>query len=214
MRKSNLGALTIGSLTVLTGLLITVAGTGQESVSLPEMQEYVLTAGRQNFRPNESIRPRFDADTMIVVARFDPSAWWSLEEWDGDRDWYDWNKLKGLTAFWSANNKQTAMFAWRPGPTPDTWQIVAYTNDEAGGRKVGRPITVGKDDLFVGYIYWSEQEVTYRYGDQVVSHLLERPGMLRETGTWLGGADNDPQGLPYGGAAHREMRLYVGTALR
>lgn len=103
------------------------------------MTEYVVEAGKQNFKPGESILPYFTPKGFEVLAVFDSSAWYGKDEWwneaadEVDGDWYDWNKLSGLTNYLSQNNKQTAMYAWRPDSTAYLIQVAAYTNDPRGG---------------------------------------------------------------------------------
>ncbi len=204
--------LKIAGISVLSAVLLFVV-TSELRQSLPaNMKDYVVEAGRQNFRPNESILPRIAAKGMEVYAVFDSSSWWSIDDWNGDRDYYDWNKLKGLTAYWSTNNRQTAMFAWRPDSTAYTIQVTAYTNDKKGGWTAGPPVRVRCGDLFTGIINWTSRKASYQYGEESVIHDLRRPYVTRETGTWIGGGNNSEG--PYGGQAHKEMKVSVETRIR
>lgn len=176
------------------------------------MKEYTVEAGEQNFKPNESILPFFAPKGFDVLAVFDSSAWYSLDDWEGDRDWYDWNKLSGLTNYLSQNNKQTAMFAWRPDSTAYLIQVAAYTNDKRGGFTPGPVERVPCGKLFIGKVNWSSRIARYTYGEHAVDHNVTRPWISRHTGTWIGGANNAAG--PYGGAAHKEMKLSVEMRVR
>mgnify|MGYP000913140173 CR=1 FL=1 len=82
-------------------------------VSIDGAITYKIEAGKQNFSPKEPVCPQFGVDGFEIAVRFPASAWVGLEEWKGDKDWYDWNKLKGETGYFSPNNKSSVMIAWR-----------------------------------------------------------------------------------------------------
>lgn len=176
------------------------------------MSEYTVQAEKQNFKPNESFLPYIAPKGFEVLAYFDSTSWYSLEEWAGDRDWYDWNKLSGLTNAFTANNKQTVMYAWRPDSTAYLIQVAAYTNDKRGGFTAGPVELVPCGELFIGKVNWTSEVARYTYGETAIDHKITRPYVVRHTGTWIGGADNSPG--PFGGRAHKEMKLRIDMRVR
>jgi len=180
------------------------------------LKDYVVEAGKQNFKPGESILPYFAPKGFEVLAVFDSSAWYGMDEWmngdEVDGDWYDWNKLSGLTNYLTPNNKTTAMFAWRPDSTAYVIQVAAYTNDSRGGFTPGPVELVPCGNLFVGQVNWTSSVARYTYGEQTIDHEIRRPWIVRHAGTWIGGANNAPG--PWGGKVHKEMKLSVEMRVR
>lgn len=182
-------------------------------------KEYTIEAGKQNFRPGESILPYFSVNGFEIWAVFDSSAWYSLEEWEGDSDWYDWNKLKGFSNMLSPKNKQTAMYAWRPDTRAYTIQVAAYTNDRRGGWTVGPPALIPCGQTFHGKVNWLSRKAIYEYGEvaayskkEIIEHEVKRPFIAIETGTWMGGANNAHG--PYGGKATKKMKILVEMTMK
>lgn len=202
--------LKIGIVVALASWALFVAS--ERRMMITRTVEYTVQPGKQNFRPGESIFPRFAPKGFQVAVVFDSSAWYGPDEWEGDQDWSDWNKLYGLTNYLTPNNRQTAMLAWRPDERSYVIQVTAYTNDKAGGWKTGPVELVPVGKLFIGDVTWLSEIANYEYGETAVDHKLPRPRVARETGTWIGGANNAPG--PYGGRAHKEMKILLETSVR
>lgn len=184
------------------------------------MIRYTIKAGKQNFKPREPIFPRC-AKGFEIKALLDKSCWWSSEDWQGDRDRQDWNKLAGITSAFSANNKRSAMIAWRPADVENTFLLTAYTNDRAGGFEAGMSgmsaIAVKAGERFRAQCYIAEElfrhEAEYKIfttsGELWCNHRFDAPWLplYRQVGTWMGGADNSPG--PFGGAASKDMSIQI-----
>ena len=173
------------------------------------MKKYTIQPGQQNFKPLDSFWPRFNVKKFTVLARFAPSCYYSLQDWEGDRDWYDWNKLKGVTDFFSANNSRSCMVAWRPHVSDNHIEISAYVNYPGSEIKV-QPLGViecGKIFEVTVRMRGDESEFSYSDGETETTAFLRyrRAWVSREVGTWVGGAGN-AEG-PYGGAATQYMEL-------
>lgn len=182
------------------------------------MIRYTIKAGKQNFKPREPIFPRC-AKGFEIKALLDESCWWSSEDWQGDRDRQDWNKLAGITSAFSANNKRSAMIAWRPADAPNTFLLTAYTNDKKGGWQHGRTgleaITVHAGETFKAEVFINEELLRYEADYRIITargefwcnHKFDKPlfNFYRRIGTWIGGANNSPG--DFGGEASQDMSL-------
>lgn len=182
------------------------------------MTKYTITEGKQNFKPIDNPFPR-RAKEFQVIARLTESCYYSFEDWDQDQDWNDWNKLKGLSWFFSDNAYDSALIGWRPGEAKNTFQISPYTrNGKESHQALSRDkaIVVKADETFKVTVKIYRKVVHYDIetadGDHhYVTHNLKRkkPRWYREMGTWIGGANNDAEGKPYGGKATKDMTLYA-----
>lgn len=187
------------------------------------MKEYTIKPGRSNFRPMECILPRL-ANGFEFEAMLRPSCWWSPEDWQGDRDRNDWNKLTGMTGAFGRNNARAALIAFRPADRPNTFLLTGYTNDKRTGWTFGNPaggieaIAVEADRLITGSGKlggFAERSPYVEYRIQCGQELFitEHPfdpawhGWYRQTGTSIGGANNSPG--PFGGFATQHMSLLL-----
>ncbi len=177
-------------------------------------QQYYIIKGKQNFSPKESILPRTNVKGFTLTATLDSSCYYSQQDWtyDLDRDRFDWNKLKGLSRYWTANNHTAAMFAWRPDTLPYHFQIAAYTNYPKTEIQVGEPITVAAGQSFSARC--DLERYTAKYLIEVDSNKVftahsfrKKIGWAREVGTYFGGANNSPG--PYGGKAPQNMVMHI-----
>ena len=177
------------------------------------MTEYTIAPGQSNFRPLENPAPIFMPSGFRVAFKFDPSCWYSLEDWEGDIDWYDINKLKGLTYFFSANNRCSALIGWRPAKAENTFEVMPYTNDRKGRFQFSPGILVYAGEMVYAESYIGPNHVEYRlkyYGVETsYKHDFNRPWLrvFREVGTSIGGANNSPG--KYGGYATQDMKLWA-----
>lgn len=175
------------------------------------MQQYTIKKGQKNFRPYELPYPYWKPSGFEVQFKFHPGGWCSLADWDFDRDWYDWQKLAGLTRFFSANNKQSAMYAFRFGEEEETYELAAYLNDSAGQRIVSNPIVIRTGVYAQGFCsfenenhvrFWARQEDESYLNFQ---HGFRRPKLMRRVGTYPGGRNNSEG--PHGGRAVKAMQI-------
>ncbi len=181
------------------------------------MKQYCVKVGQTNFRPIDNPLPRFRCKGFAVQVRFTEDAWWSIDEVGGDADHYDELKLKGLTNFFSANNEDTVWYTWRPLPEKYTWRVTPYLNYPKSKAVFGDPVTVTLQDVFDGVCgFRSGGKVEYT--STVISNTGTKTTLvqsfdfkpayiMRETGTYFGGANN-AEG-PFGGKAHKDMCLFI-----
>ena len=178
---------------------------------------YTISPGQSNFRPLENPLPRFQRGFEIAV-RFDESCWWSAEDWEGDQDRQDWNKLKGLAYYFGLNNHRSAMIAWRPSERENTFEVTAYTNNKRGGWKTtGNPVEVVAGEVFYASGNITGRLVEYSITSYGRTSLYTHPwdkvwlNVYREVGTSIGGANNSPG--PYGGEATQDMKMEIDFCL-
>ena len=184
------------------------------------MRRYKVKKGKQAFRPSVSFCPRW-AMGFELTSRLTPSCWWSAEDWQGDADRSDWNKLGGMTFALSRNNRTAALIAWRPADLRNTFLITGYTNDSKGGWQVGAEsigyLVVSAGDTFTCTARLEQSMVAthVRYeiqndtGESIwFYHQFDSPilPLYRQVCAWIGGANNAPG--DYGGEAHKRMVLY------
>jgi hypothetical protein len=176
------------------------------------MKTYKVKKGRSNFRPHENPLPVCGAKGWEVIFEFVPGGWSSLSEWEGDRDRYDWQKLKGLTSFFSANNSNSTLAVFRPGDAPGTWEVNAYTNYPGSDWSVDdKPLIIkdGEESKITCKYKDGKANYTLNTGDvaKAVSHQYKAPKVSRRIGTYPGGANNSPG--PYGGKAIKDQAILI-----
>lgn len=187
------------------------------SLGLSGQQEYTIKAGRKNFWPPEKIWPRHFADFHFKAA-FDSTCYFSHSDWQYDGDWHDWNKLFGRTAFFTANNKNSNIIAFRPSDEDQVMEVGPYTNGAEGsfefedrsnvfrvhtGEWFENHCSVVGDSAF--YTIWTATDTL----SWTHTYQKSRWPFFRDTGTWMGGRNNDKKGLPFGGEASQPMRLWI-----
>lgn len=171
------------------------------------MTRYTVKPGKTNFWPPESWVPIYKAQAFEVEFTIQPGGWCSQEEWEGDNDWWDWWKLKGLTRLFSANNKQTAFIGFRFGKSPETYEVCGYVNDKRGGWKASPPVIICSGESNIITCLFGGDKARYVGKGLNWETPFEVPKLLRETGTYAGGADNG-DGV-YGGYATKEMNIDI-----
>lgn len=182
---------------------------------------YTVKPGKANFRPLENPLPVFNPKGFEIVFKFLPGGWCSKDDYsfiddnsksvlDKDRD--DLQKIKGITHFFSANNKRTAMFAFSFGDQPETYKLFAYTNDKKGNFKWSRPIIVESNEVVAGTCEFVDGKAVYNLATEGGLYLNESHDFKsfkigREVGTYAGGANNSPG--PFGGKAVKELSIDI-----
>lgn len=187
------------------------------------MKTYTVKAGKTNFRPLENPFPVRNPKGFEISFMFLPGGWCSKEDYtytdeNGnevfDKDWNDWQKLKGFTHFFSSNTKRTAILAFRFGEQPETYEVCAYIND-----KKGRPLYDNDNTLIVeaneqasGTMQVINNVAVFNLateggGYYEEQHPFDLFKLCREVGTYAGGANNSPG--PYGGQAAKDMSIRI-----
>ena len=174
------------------------------------MKTYSIKAGQTNFRPFEPIWPIWKPGGFEIAGRFLPGGWCSLEDWDNDKDWYDWQKLGGITNFFSGNATQTAMFAFAFNEAVETYKITPYTNPKRGRWVAGQAMIVDANETFALSCTFNKNTVYYNMTSEgnkspQQSHELKRFWLGRRVGTYAGGANNSPG--PFGGKTAKDMSI-------
>ena len=191
-----------------------------------KLKRYSVKAGNHLFCPIRSLTPYRKHDFAGFV-EFDSSAYvhpveWSYEHEDGvslDYDYFDWNKLAGLTGYLSRPNRNSVMIAWRWAvDRPYCFELAAYTNDRKGDWRVSyeekdeqglrKTVTVcaGERAWFFGKEHRGMMLYTLvgpANRPVVVEHPWRRPWVVAEINTWFGGANNAAG--PFGGVPHRDL---------
>lgn len=172
------------------------------------MRTYRIKAGQKNFRPLECPWPIIRPIGFEVRFRIMPGGWCSLEDWGNDRDWNDWQKIKGVTHFLSPNDRRTAMGVFSFGEEPETYRIGAYTNDKKGNHKHQRALVISSDQWCTLKCTFEPKLALFDFSSQqikVPTIKLEFNDFKvgREVGTFAGGRNNSPG--PYGGKAVKRM---------
>lgn len=183
-------------------------------------QTYHIKEGKTDFRPREPFWPHW-AVGFEFEAVFHPSCWFSSEDVGGDDDRDDWLKLTGMTAFFSWNDHNAGMFAFRPTDAEGVMAVTGYTNDRKGNRTVGRKSILFKE-VEVGQRFYGKGmlNATWPIAADSIDYFLDTPAgtwsashrfdmpflpLYRQIGTYWGGFNNSPG--PYGGAAPWDASL-------
>ena len=195
------------SLPLFAGLLLAFVTVGEiRQMSEGGEKMYSVEIDKHDFLPNALPWPYFGAREYEFSIRFDSSAWWSIEDQDYHygNDIYDWNKIGGLTNYFTANNKQSVLVGWRPSPDWMVMELAAYVNDKYGGFKAGpaRLVPVGIDTR--GKINQFGSVAYFAYGDTIISLPAKKAFVTREVDVWFGG--NRP--------AHKAMTIWKSRNIR
>jgi hypothetical protein len=181
--------------------------------SAQKLTTYTIQAGEQNFKPLESPLPKVGR-SFEITGIFDSTAYYSYASWSFDKDWFDWNKLKGVTCAASANNKSTVMVGFRPSNIDGFMVVTPYINDRKERAKYeplgsGFVVECNKKFKVKINIYSKQTQFIFEQGNNKRSYTykFKRPffPIWREVGTWMGGANNEPG--RFGGYATQYMEI-------
>lgn len=187
-----------------------------------DYKTFSVKQGKHRFTPIRSLCPRGFAYTFSGSVIFDSSAYvfpveYQRPDHNGiDFDYFDWNKLFGITGYLSRPNRNSAMIAWRwDVDSAYCFQLAAYTNDRHGDWRVSDPVTIcaGQEAQFSMFDYKGEALYAI-YGNGVLRtrHPWKRPWITSEIDTWMGGENNAPG--PFGGVAPRDIEIRIDAASR
>lgn len=173
--------------------------------------KYTVQKGEHDFKPNDQclITHR---NKISGVFSLTSACWFSREDPDysGGSDAADWNKIAGVTWFFSGNSNRSAILAWRPNErAKGVFEIAAYVNPDEGrfkAEKIGN-VLAGEEVEF--QVIWVADMAIFKMKqpsaeDWTWKELpLKRPTfwgrLYRHLGPWFGG--NQP--------AHKEMTIYL-----
>jgi hypothetical protein len=174
---------------------------------------YKIKKGEKNYSPMESWLPIFYPDGFEVYFRFN-EGWSSLEEWGGDKDWNDYQKLKGLTKYVTLNNYHSAIIAFNYNKEEDHYNIFPYVNYPGKEFKIEKNhIVVKKGEIGYAKVEIKKKKVLFTLKDAHGTTLtfeypfVKRMLVARELGTYPGGGNNSEG--PYGGAAFKDADIDI-----
>jgi len=178
------------------------------------MTTYKVKKDKKNFRPIKAkfFAPLIKPKGFKLTANILPGGWSSKEEWKGDDDRKDWQKLLGVTRYFSWNDVNTAMGAFSFGDEVESYNIAAYTNRKKGDWTASNSILVESNELFTIDADFDDDQVFYNLlsegnkGFETV-HDLKQMRIARIIWPYAGGFDNSPG--PYGGRAFKDMSIEV-----
>jgi len=176
---------------------------------------YTIKPGQWNFRPLEPIRPRFGAKGFYGSVVFHESAWF---DWGDDKDEKDWNKLKGLTAYFGPNNRHSVIIGWRPTDEKNVFELTPYTNyprSAATYEREGIKVRAGEEVFFECDINAFSADYVIKTDSGAIlraTHNFWKRWIYREIGTSIGGANNSPG--EFGGKATQEMKIEIDFFLK
>jgi hypothetical protein len=160
-----------------------------------------VKAGKHDFRPNALPIPYNGDFTRVLKVDFTPSCWYEKYSFDCGKSW---NKAGGFTAYWSRNNVNSLLLAWRPSEGFGHFEVCLYANDAKGGWKATAPLTMREDEtaaaiftrrgsgLSVRLEIWKGTEKVQEGKSEIVSTI---PGSLRVVGAWFGGQCPAPEDM-------------------
>jgi len=190
------------------------------------MKEYNISPGQSNFRPLDPVGLSRKKDFRFQVA-FHHSCYFSLEDYEDDRDWEDVNKLVMATLAYTGNNHNAYGVGFMPDSEAGKILVTPYTNFPGTDFTTNREesISVGTaaslmEAIHAGLVVEGEvrqdrRKVNYEImlnGQRLeVSHPFKSkwfmPWIARRVGTYMGGANNSPG--RFGGQAHKDMKLWL-----
>lgn len=179
------------------------------------MVKQSVKKGRHDFKPNNH-KPFTWKSKISVKFSLTESMWFSREDPDypHGNDVKDWNKLAGLTWFFSGNTKHSLMLAWRPvEEEKGAFEITGYINPAEGKFEAETIMYVVAGTEYEGEVVWVSDQAVFKLRGvgatqyHFVSLPLPRPApkwkswlrFYRQIGPWFGG--NRP--------AHKDMTLHL-----
>lgn len=153
------------------------------------MATYSVKKGTHDFKPNDSILPTWASAREFLVT-LTPSMWWDANdpEWLYGKDIFDHNKLFGLTGYFSANNKNSIMWSFRPWEEINQFEATPYINNRDGSFETGPPIIVNSGEVHKLKVDWERRNaVFYVAGEEHFRFAKRRPWVLRKLSAWIGG---------------------------
>lgn len=176
------------------------------------MKQYWVEEGKQDFQPSEipCIIPLRLLKDITWNFSFSANCWYN---WLPDKDHYDWNKLFGVTDFFTANNRSSVMEVFRPFAESEGFmELAMYTNDSRANFKQSNVLLVCpvKEEVMSKLTPLSNRnwKLDIQCKDKKVEQIMsldKNPFLLRCIKLWIGGADNS-NGI-YGGKASQRMDI-------
>lgn len=205
-------------------LPICLAGQVQYYASTPQMQVLTLKKGKQAFwdgsLPYNLLGKTRKIESVQGVFAFHPECKY---DFGADKDQWDWNKLVGVQFFQGLKglfnpNLNNIMIAWRYNPEVSSWEVTPYINRNKKF-ETGHVIRIKDPYTKVSYYLTRERgsqwSITLAAGEIFLHQQFKvnEKRKARLIQSWFGGADNDPDGLPYGGKAPHDMSLSLSCEI-
>ena len=174
---------------------------------------FKIKKGQKLFRPLIRIPKTTKNLTGFELSfKIERGAWASLEEWKGDKDWYDWMKLGGFTSFFSKNNSDSCLIGFRYGQEPETYEVTGYTNYPNTKFLFGvKPNEIAAVEAGKWYsvrvkIKGGKAMYTLPNGAKVEFPFKVR-GLMRSVAPYPGGSNNSEG--EFGGIAFKNIKLNI-----
>lgn len=209
----------IGIIISLYIVISFIVQLSQKDINLnkPDWKKYRVKKGKSNFWPLEPWWLIFNPKGFDFAVFFNEEAYQSIEEWTDegvlDKDREDWNKLLGLTQFYTFNNYNAAMIAFKWGNEPNTFKIAGYTNHPSSQFQWSEDLEFTGDLMAHGSCVFvgNEAHYTLQCQDKVITwntpFKRSSRWLMRRVGTSMGGANNSPG--KYGGKSLKSFYLHL-----
>jgi hypothetical protein len=179
-----------------------------------------IRPGSHDFRPNAFPWPITGDFDLVLKIDFHENCWFPPDSTPCGRSW---NKAGGLTQFFSLNNHNSLLLAWRPADEAALLEVCMYVNDAEGGWRASAPLTMRIDEtacmifsrrgklLNARLEIWKSEKYNWiKAGEnaqkvQIGKTNIQIPisGWLRKVGAWFGGKCK----------AHKYMELWSSWSI-
>ena len=180
----------------------------------PNWTKYRIKSGKSNFWPLEPWWLIFNPKGFEGLITFPEEAYTSFEEWKRDKDWYDKNKLSGLTQFYTFNDHNASLTFFNWGEEMNTFEIGGYTNYPGSQFQWSEPLVFKAKEIAYYQCKFIGNEAHYtltRLSDGyqitwVTPFKQSSRWLMRRVGTSIGGANNSEG--EYGGKSTKDFYLH------
>jgi hypothetical protein len=152
-----------------------------------------IRTGSHDFRPNAFPWPIKGDFDLVLKLDLHENCWFPPDSIPCGRSW---NKGGGITEYFSLNNHNSLLLAWRPADEGGIFEVCMYVNDAEGGWCASAPLFMPT--------YHTACMIFSRRGQQLSSRLeiwhgqekmqsgkthiqITISGWLRKVGAWFGG---------------------------
>lgn len=181
------------------------------------MKPYWIEPGQQDFQPFEipCIVPVRGFRTLKDITwnfQFNKNCWYN---WLPDKDQHDWNKLVGLTDFFTANNKTSIMVVFRPFVEKEGFmELTLYANDSSGKFEYIKTMMVVPVETPIKAVLTPLPDRMWELSIECEGKIKKgrlkldkAPSLMRGIKLWMGG-DNNSEGQ-YGGKSSQRMDILL-----
>lgn len=180
------------------------------------LTKYEVKKGKSDFKPNYLRLPYKRPKQIEIEFYFDENCWY---DYMGDGDQYDWNKIAGISCYFSGNANRSIMAAFRANPTEKyLFDVTTYSNLPNKVTKKG----FGNGNEVMLQVYakektrllienhldeWYCRFDTARIISNTAFHPVVQGAIVNKIGSWVGGKNNSEG--PFGGVAPHDMTLWM-----